>query len=265
MCVCVHYLYIHVHTPRTHTNGVCVVYARVCIGNAHTHTMCVCALTIHTLTYTMHTHTMCGCVCMVYVGVCVFSCIHHAHIHIVYVCEVYARVCIGTYVNVLHRLANNERVLSQPNAAETIMVKRLTHHSRYSIINTLCVCITYTYTCIHHAHTRKVCAWCMSCMYRSCTHAQYASVCITYTYTTHAHSCVWMVYARVCIGMYVFVVHSLAKNERVLSRPNVVGNIMVKRLTYTITRTRFSTLSRRICWKRRTYILGVWGTADIHQ
>ena len=55
------------------------------------------------------------CVCMVYVGVCVFSCIHNTHIHYVYVCMVYAclfrhascrhihiNVCVQVYAYTIH-------------------------------------------------------------------------------------------------------------------------------------------------------------------
>ena len=86
---CVHHLYIHVNTPRTHmecVRGVCTC----CIGNAHTRSMCVCVHYLYIHEHTPCTHTHGVCVCMVYVCVCVFSCIHHAHIHIVYVCMAYA-------------------------------------------------------------------------------------------------------------------------------------------------------------------------------
>ena len=86
-----------------------------------------------------------------------------------------------------------------------------------------------------------VCAWCMQ-MY------VYFHAYTMHTYTVY----VCAVYARVCIGMYVYVLHTLANNERVLSRPNAAETIMVKRLTYTFSRTKFSTLSRRTHWKRRT-------------
>ena len=262
--MCVHYLYIHVHAPRA--QRVCVVYVRVCIGNAHTHNVRVCTTYTYTYIHHAHTHHVRVCVQGVCRCLCIFMHTPCTHTHSVCVHGVctsmyrYVRVCIAHPREQWTCIISAKS--SRNNHGQTIDI----HLSRYSIINTLSVCVHYLYINVHtpRTHKRMVCAWCMSCMYKSCTHAQCASVCITYTYTTHAHSCVCVVYARVCIGMYVYVLHILANNECVLSRPNVVVKIMVKRLTYTIPRTRFSTLSRRTCWKRRTYIVGVWGTAEIH-
>ena len=120
-----------------------------------------------------YTHTM--CVCMVYVGVCVFSCIHHAHIHSVCV----HGVCMFIYTCTM--LTHAMRVCAHVHVCICMCI----------FMNTPCMFMVYACLFMH--------APCTYIHLSVCVH----SVCIHHTYiytkcTCMNGLCKWRVYRHRC-------------------------------------------------------------------